>query len=178
MSYDIYKVLLNHITELNFQTKSVKYKILKVNFMLTTVSSPLFKKTDIISLALRDKANKEIKRLRREGMIEDVTGKPTHWLKTSVIVPKGDNIRICVDIREGNKRITLTGYPTPTVKDLSVKLKGSAILTKLDLVSAFHQIELYEPSHYMTTFQSDTKIKRFTRLKSEGNSAAEELQNT
>ena len=91
-------------------------------------------------------------------MIEDVTGKPTHWLKTSVIFPKGDNIRICVDIREGNKKITLTGYPTPTVEDLSVKLKGSAILTKLDLVSAFHQIELYELSHCMTTFQSDTKI--------------------
>ena len=72
-------------------------------------------------------------------------------MKPLVIVPKGGNICICVGIREGNKAITRTGYPTPTVEDLLVKLRGSAVFIKLDLVSAFH---------------------------SEANSTAEELQNT
>ena len=72
-------------------------------------------------------------------------------MKPLVIVPKGGNICICVGIREGNKAITRTGYPTPTVEDLLVKLRGSAVFIKLDLVSAFH---------------------------SEANSTVEELQNT
>ena len=97
-------------------------------------------------------------------MIKDVTGEPTHWLNPLVIVPKvdkGDNIRVCIDMREANKAITPVRYPTPKVEDLLVKLKVSAVFSKLDLVSAFHQIELNESSRYMTTFQSDTKIKRF-----------------
>ena len=79
-------------------------------------------------------------------------------------------------MRAANKAITRTRYPTPTVEDLLVKLKGSKVFTKLDMVSAFHQLELDESSRYITAFQTDTKIKRFTRLIFEVNSASEELQ--
>ena len=61
-------------------------------------------------------------------------------------------------MREANKAITRTRSPTPTDEDLLVKLKGSAVFTKSDLVSAFNQMELDESSRYMTAFQSDTKI--------------------
>ena len=91
---------------------------------------------------------------------------------------KGDNIRVFIDMREANKAITRTRYPTPTVEDLLVKLKESAVFSQLDLVSVFHQIDLDESSCYMTTFQSDTKIKRFKRLIFGVNSVPEELQNT
>ena len=47
-------------------------------------------------------------------------------------------------MREANKAITRTRYPTPTAEDLLVKLKRSAVYSKLELVSAFHQIELDE----------------------------------
>ena len=91
---------------------------------------------------------------------------------------KGDNIRVFIDMREANKLITRTRYPTPTVEDLLVKLKESAVFSQLDLVSVFHQIDLDESSCYMTTFQSYTKIKRFKRLIFGVNSVPEELQNT
>jgi len=111
------------------------------------------------------------------GIIEDVTNKPTPWLNPLVIVPKNDGgIRLCVDMRCANKAIQRTRYPTPTVDDLKTKLQGSEIFTKLDMRSAFHQLELAEESRYITAFQSDTKIKRFTRLIFGANSAAEELQ--
>ena len=95
-----------------------------------------------------------------------------------LIVPRGDNIRICVDMCEASKAITRTRYHIPTDEDLLVKLKGSAVFTKLDLVSAFYQIELDESSRYITAFQSDTKIKKFKRLIFGANSAAVELQIT
>ena len=75
-----------------------------------------------------------------------------------------------------NKAITRTRYPTPTVDDLLLKPKGSKIFTKLDMASAFHQIELDQDSRFITAFQSDTRIKRFKRLIFGANLAAEELQ--
>ena len=36
--------------------------------------------------------------------------------------------------------------------------------SKLDLMSAFHQLELIPESRSITTFQTETGIKRFTRL--------------
>ena len=121
--------------------------------------------------------NEELKPLENEGIIEDVTGEPTPWLNPLVIVLKGEhNIRICVDMRAANKAISRTQYLTPTVDDLLVKLKGSKFFTKLDMASAFHQIELDQDSRFITAFQSDTRIKRFKRLIFGVNSAAEELQ--
>ena len=85
------------------------------------------------------------------GIIEDVTDEPAHWLNPLVIVPKRDNIRICVDMREANKQL-------PALHNLNpqFRLKGSAVFTKLDLASVFHQIELDEYARCMTAFQSDT----------------------
>ena len=60
-----------------------------------------------------------------------------------LIVTKGEhNSRICVDMRAANKAITRTRYPTPAIDYMFVKLKGSKIFPKLDMTSAFQQIEL------------------------------------
>ena len=66
--------------------------------------------------------------------------------------------------------------PTPTVDDLIVKLRGAKRFTKLDLKSAFHQIELSEESRYITAFRSEDRVKRYRRLIFGANNAAEELQ--
>ena len=121
--------------------------------------------------------NEELKRLKSEGIIEDVTGEPTPWLNPLVIVPKGEhNTRICVHMRAANKTITRTRYPSSTVDNLLVKLKGSKNFTKLDTISAFHQIELDQDSRFITAFPSDTDIKRFKTRIFGINSAAEESQ--
>ena len=102
----------------------------------------------------------------------------TPWLNPLVIVPKGeDQIRLCVAMRAANKAITRTRYPTPTVDDLMmIKLKGANVFTKLDLTSAFYQLELTPDSRMITAFQTDTRIKRFKHLIFGANSAPEELQ--
>lgn len=173
--------LIESYRDVVFTKKIGKIKDYKVKLHVDESIKPVIQKERRIPFALREKVNKELERLESEDIIEDVTGEPTDWLNPLVIVPKGDkdgNIRVCIDMREANKAITRTRYPTPTVEDLLVKLKGSAVFSKLDLVSAFHQIELDESSRNMTTFQSDTKIKRFKRLIFGVNSASEELQNT
>ena len=79
-------------------------------------------------------------------------------------------------MRAANKAITRTRYPTPTVDDLMIKLKGANVFTKLDLTSAFYQLELTPDSRMITAFQTDTIIKRFKHLIFGANSASEELQ--
>ena len=79
-------------------------------------------------------------------------------------------------MRNANTAIERTCSPTPTVDDLIFKLKGAKYLTKLDLNSAFHQLELHENSRYITAFQTEDRIKRFKRLIFGLNSASEQLQ--
>ena len=85
------------------------------------------------------------------------------------------SIRVCLDTRNAKIAIERTRYPTPTVDDLIVKLSNAKLFSKFDLRSAFNQLELTPESRYITAFQSEDRIKRFTRLIFGANSAAEEL---
>ena len=79
-------------------------------------------------------------------------------------------------MRSAITAIERTRFPTPTVGDLIFKLKGAKYFTKLDLNSAFHQLELHEDSRYITAFQTEDRIKRFKRLILGLNSASEQLR--
>ena len=132
-----------------------------------------------IPFALREKVKRELERLEQEDIIEDVTSEPTPWLSPLVVVPKAnsESIRLCLDMRKANTEIGRTHYLTPTVEDLLIKLKGCDRFSKLDLNSAFYQLELSQESRYITAFQPEDRIKRFKRLIFGANSASEELQN-
>ena len=79
-------------------------------------------------------------------------------------------------MRNANTAIERTRFPTPTMDDLIFKLRGAKFFTKLDLNSAFHQLELHEDRRYITAFQTEDRIKRFKRLIFGLNSASEQLQ--
>ena len=132
-----------------------------------------------IPFDLREKVKCELERLEQEDIIEDVTSEPTPWLSPLVVVPKAnsESIRLCLDMRKANTAIGRTRYPTPTVEDLLIKLKWCDRFSKLDLNSAFYQLELNPESLSITAFQSEDRIKRFKRLIFGANSASEELQN-
>ena len=79
-------------------------------------------------------------------------------------------------MRNANTAIERTRFTTPTVDDLIFKLKGAKYFTKLDLNSAFHQLELHEDRRYITAFQTEDRIKRFKRLIFCLNCASEQSQ--
>ena len=79
-------------------------------------------------------------------------------------------------MRNANTAIEGTRFPTPTVDDLIFKSKGAKYFIKLDLNSAFHQLELHEDHPYITAFQTEDRIKIFKRLIFGLNSASEQLQ--
>ena len=115
--------------------------------------------------------------MEQQDIIADITSEGTPWLSQLVIALKSNgDVRLRIDMRNTNTAIQRTRFPTPTVDDLIFKLKGAKYFTKLNLNSAFHQLELHEDSRYITAFQTEDRIKRFKRLISGLNSASEELQ--
>lgn len=100
---------------------------------------------------------------RFQGIIEPVVGY-SRWVSPLVIVPKGDDIRICVDMRLANKAIIREKHPLPTMDDMLPNLRNSKWYTKLDIRNAFHQVELSEQSRPITTFISKQGLFRYKRL--------------
>lgn len=81
-----------------------------------------------------------------------------------MIVPKGDDVRVCVDMRLANKAIIREKHPLPTMDDMLPNLRNSKWYSKLDITNAFHQVEISESSRHITTFISKQGLFRYTRL--------------
>jgi len=96
-----------------------------------------------------------------ENVIENHIG-PVTWLSNPVLVPKDDGkLRITVDLRQVNKAIENTHLPISRVDDILPMFSGKSVFSKLDLQSAFHQVEL---SRYLTVFRAGDKLKQYKRL--------------
>ena len=64
-----------------------------------------------------------------------------------VCVPKKDEgTRICVDMRETNKAII-------TLDDFKAEVNDAKHFLKIDLKQAYHQVELFPESRFITTFE-------------------------
>ena len=154
-----------------------KLKDYRVKLKIDEKVPPIAQRERRLPFAVRQRVKEELEKLEKAGIIETVTDEATPWISQMVIALKPNgNIRLCVDMRGPNQAIQRTRYPIPTLEDLTFKLKDSTVFSKLDLTSAFHQLELDKDSRYITTFQTEDGIKRFKRLNFGVNSAQEELQ--
>ena len=161
-----------------FSGKVGKIKGTQVKLHINESVTPVAERERRIPFALRDEVKRTIEEWEKNDIIEDVTSEPTPWISQMVIVPPqdGKKFRVCVDMRNANEAIERTRYPTPTVEELIGKLSGAKYFSKLDMNSAFHQLELDPNSRYITAFQTEDRIKRFKRLVLGLTSAPEELQ--
>ena len=69
-----------------------------------------------------------------------------------------------LDMRRVNKAIRSTNLPIPRPELISSKLAGYQLFTKLDLSSAFHQLELEQQSRFLTVFHAGDRLMRYRRL--------------
>ena len=113
---------------------------------------------------LRDKLTNKLKELVELDIIEKVSG-PSSWVSPVVVVPKpkGD-IRLCVDMRQANMAVKRERNPIPTIDEVLQDLNQSKFFSKLDLNSAYHQIELAPESRDITTFGTHDGPYRYKLL--------------
>ena len=139
--------------------KGFSHKIL-----LKEDATPTVQKLRPLPYSVRDEVSAEIQRLLEAGIIERV--ETSEWVSPIVVArkPVTGEIRLCVDLREVNKRVVPNRYPLPNIEDLFVELSGAKFFSKLDLSSAYLHVPLQYESRKYTTFVTHDGLFRYTRM--------------
>ena len=115
---------------------------------------------------LESRVEESISEMLKNDVIEEHPASETApWTSNVVIAPKGDgDIRITLDAKNVNKALLSSNYPIPRQEDIKARLAGSKYFSKLDLKSAFWQLEIEEESRPLTVFHCLGKMYRYKRL--------------
>jgi transposase InsO family protein len=117
-----------------------------------------------VPIPLLPKVEKELQRMEEEGVIEKIT-EATDWCAPIVpVLKKNGSVRICVDLKRLNRAVRRERYTLPTLDDVTHKLAGAKVFSKLDAASGFWQIPLDPSTAKLTTFLTPFGRYYFKRL--------------
>ena len=115
-----------------------------------------------IPLYIRKAVEEEINNLLRSGIIVESN---SEWSSPVVPVRKKDgSIRLCVEYWELNRITPLRRFWLPSLQEILDRVGVSAVLSKLDLTSGFHQIRMDEGSQELTSFCCPAGRYMFVRM--------------
>lgn len=92
-----------------------------------------------VPVALEKAVDEKTDELLAQGVIEKVN-KPAKWISPVVVVPKGKEIRLCIDMRRANEAVERENHPLPTIEDFLPHLGKGKVFSKLDVKNAYHQV--------------------------------------
>ena len=99
-----------------------------------------------IPASLQEKIKEELDNIEKTVMIRKID-EPTEWVNSMVLVEKpSGGLRICLDPRDLNKSIKREYYQLPTFEEITSRLNGAKLFTKLDAKKGYWQIPLNEES--------------------------------
>ncbi|XP_055613061.1 uncharacterized protein K02A2.6-like [Uranotaenia lowii] len=142
-----------------------KLKHVQVEIKIDSAIPPVQQSCRRLPIPLQPLVDEKLESLLKQDVIEpaplDIT-----WASPLVVTPKdgGRDVRICVDMRKANKAIIPEKHPLPTFEEIMPHLDGCKLFSKIDLVKAFHQIELAPNSRDITTFVTQDGYYRYKRL--------------
>lgn len=117
-----------------------------------------------LPIVMEEEVEELIQKMLSQGIIEKVDH-PTGWISPLVPVRKGNGkLRLCVDLRAVNKAVKTEKYPMPNIEDALASIRRIALVSKIDLESAFYHVELEPASRDLTTFITRSGLYRFCRL--------------
>ena len=115
-------------------------------------------------IELLDEIKTELKRMENLDVITSIT-EPTDWVYALAFSRKASGgLLVCLDLRSLNQCIKRTHHTTPTLEELTNRLSGSRVFSKLDAKHDFWSIKLDEESSKLTTFNSPIGRFWFNRL--------------
>ena len=135
------------------------------NMQLIEGSSAMFCKARQVPLPMQEKVAAELDRLEKIGVISKMTkgsanASPVVWVRK----PDG-NLRICVDYKvHVNRKIKTDAYPLPNIETIFASMKNAKRFAKLDLTSAYWQIELDEAAKDISVINTSQGLYYVNRL--------------
>jgi hypothetical protein len=105
-----------------------------------------------IPVAFREELKKTLAEMEEKGVIKKVD-RPTDWVNSLVIAekPKTGKLRICLDPRDLSKALKREHFQLPTIEDITTRLAGAKVFSKLNANSGYWQITVDESSQLLTT---------------------------
>ncbi|XP_058456818.1 uncharacterized protein K02A2.6-like [Malaya genurostris] len=154
-----------------------KLKGVQVELKINTAVNPVQQPCRRLPIPLQKLVEAKLEDLLRQDIIEPAPLNIS-WASPLVVTPKngGRSVRLCVDMRRANNAIIPERHPLPTFDEIMPYLEGSRFFSKIDLVKAFHQIELTPSSRTITTFVTPNAYYRYKRLMFGMNCSAEVFQ--
>jgi hypothetical protein len=70
--------------------------------------------------------------------------------------------RMCVDYWSLNEVTIKNKYPLPRIKDLFDQMKGASVFSKIDLISGYHQMKIWESDIPKTAFRTRYGLYEYT----------------
>ena len=101
--------------------------------------------------ALHDRVGLELDRLEQDGILTKVSH--SNWATPVVPIPKKDgSVHICGDFKVTvNPQLKVDQYPLPRIDDIFASLGGGKHFSKIDLRSAYLQMEMDDESKTLLT---------------------------
>ncbi|UYV74750.1 K02A2.6-like, partial [Cordylochernes scorpioides] len=147
-----------------FENKDLPIQGIKGSISLRPNAKPKFFKFRPVPFSIKEKIDKELDRLEQSQIIEKVNASDWSTPLVTVIKSNGE-LRLCGDFKNTlNNCIEDEKYPLPTIETMLGNLGGNKIFTKLDLSSAYHQIEMDEASKNLLVVSTHRGLYRYNRL--------------
>ena len=117
-----------------------------------------------IALLLQNKVEKETEGMVKQGIIAPVEGH-SDWVNSFVITEKPNGrLRVCLDPKDINKAIKREHHPIPTLDDITPRLHGCTLFSKLDVLHGYWNIKLDEELALLITFNTCKGRYKFLRM--------------
>ena len=114
-----------------------------------------------VPIECREAIEKLLQDMVDQAIIAPVT-EPTEWVSSLTYPHKADgSLHICLDPHDLNKAIIWEHYKAPTLDEITHKLSGAKVFSKLDAKDGFWSIHLDTPSSFLTTFNTHKGCYRF-----------------
>ena len=117
-----------------------------------------------LPIHLKDELEEKLHRMEKIGVIKKVTD-PTDWVSSLAVSRKSNGqLRVCFDPKDLNRATICTHHKVPTLEELTHKLHGAQVMSKLDARHGYWSVVLDEDSSFLTTFNSLFGRFRYLRL--------------
>jgi len=133
---DVFHMEGDKYTNTNLYEQSIKLK---------KEATPVFRKPYRIPISQRDEVDRQIKKLKKEGIIENAK---SEWSSPILLVPKKTDAagnkkwRLVIDYRCLNEKLQDEKFPLANISDILDSLSGAIYFTTLDLNQGFYQLAI------------------------------------